>query len=137
MTSLRRSSRQNILQESQHVIDAKGLLEATRLSAVRCYLTAFNQISGHIDDCGPRRSRSFENAAGGGAAVHHVAIRGQVQVAEKYIIGGAPEMSECFLGGRGAVHPQPLGREAFLKKHPEALFIVENEYRAVAEKVGR
>ena len=58
-----------------------------------------------------------------------------MQVAEKDVIAGALEMGERLLGGRGAIHAQALGREAFLKKHPETLLIVENEYRAAPEKI--
>src|SRR5712692_3239195 len=60
-----------------------------------------------------------------------------MQVAEKDVIAGALEMGERLLGGRGAIHAQALGREAFLKKHPETLLIVENEDGASPEKISR
>ena len=59
-----------------------------------------------------------------------------MQIAEKHVVTEAPEMSEGLVGGRGTIHAQTPGRKAFLKKHPETLFIVENEYRAAREKVG-
>ena len=45
-------------------------------------------------------------------------------------------MGESLLGGCGTIHAQTLGGEAFPKKHPETLFIIENEYRTAPEKIG-
>ena len=45
-------------------------------------------------------------------------------------------MGESLLGGRGTIHAQTLGREAFPKKHAETLFIIENEYGTAPEKIG-
>jgi len=59
-----------------------------------------------------------------------------MQVAEKHVIAGTPQMGESLFGSRGTIHAQTLGGEAFPKKHPETLFIIENEYRAVPEKIG-
>jgi hypothetical protein len=105
-----RSIRENIPQESQHVRDSERLLETNGLAAVRSSLTAFHQIAGHVDDRRFLRSRSLEDAAGGVAALHHRAARGKMQVAEKHVRAGAPEMCESFLGGRGAIHAKALGR---------------------------
>src|SRR5437016_4754801 len=59
-----------------------------------------------------------------------------MQVTEKHVVTDPPEMSESLVGGRGTIHAQSPGRKAFLKKHAEALFIVENKYRAAREKIG-
>src|SRR6266513_3821344 len=45
-------------------------------------------------------------------------------------------MSQSLVGGRGTIHAQTPSRKAFLKKHAQTLFIVENEYRAARKKIG-
>src|SRR5258707_8971628 len=109
-TRFRRGICQNIPQESQHVRDAEGLLETNRLVAARSSGSAFEQIAGHIDQHRLLLSRSFEDAAGSLAAIYGVAARGEVQVAEKHVIAGAPKMCESLLGSRGTVYSQALGR---------------------------
>jgi hypothetical protein len=99
-------------------------------------LSDLNQIPSHVDDRRSLRSRSLENAAGGVAAIHPEAAGSKMQVAEKHVIAGAPEMGESLLGGRGTLHAQTLGREAFPKKHAETLFIIENENGTAPEKIS-
>src|SRR6267378_1177386 len=130
------SIRQNVPQESEHLRDTEGFLKTAGLTAARSSLSDFNQIASHIDHRRFLLSCSFEDAAGGGAAIHPEAAGRKMQVAEKHVIAGAPEMGESLLGGCGTIHAQTLGREAFPKKHPETLFIIENEYRTVPEKIG-
>ncbi len=84
-------------------------METNRLVAARSSGSAFEQIAGHIDQHRFLLSRSVEDAAGSLAAVYGVAARGEVQVAEKHVIPGAPQMCESLLRGRGTVHSQALG----------------------------
>jgi hypothetical protein len=136
MPGFRRSICQYNPQDRQDVRDAEGFLETTGLAGACSSRITFNQIAGHVDDGRSLGSRSLEDAACDDAAVHCEAAGGEMQVAEKHVVGGAPEMSESLLGGRGTIHAQALGRETFLKKHPKTLFIVENEYRAAPENIG-
>src|SRR5258708_15264741 len=100
----RRSICQGISQESQHVRNAEGFLETTRPVVASTSRCAFEQIAGHVDQQRFLCSGSFEDALGGLAAVHGVAAGRKVQVAEKHVIAGAPEVRESFLRGRGTVH---------------------------------
>ena len=111
-------------------METKGLVTGSS------FLTTLNQIAGHIDESRFLRSSGLKDAGGGLAAVHDEAAGGKVQIAEKEVIAGALEKGESFLSGRGAIHAQAVGGEAFLKKHPEAFFVVENEHRAAPEKTG-
>ena len=133
----RGSSGENITQERDHVRDAERLLQADRIIAVASAPGAFEQITGHINHKRLLHSRSFEDAAGRVAAVHGEAASGKMQIAEKRVITGAAEESESIFGGRGGVHPQAAGSKAFLKKHAETLFIVENQDGAAFEKICR
>src|SRR4029077_20052610 len=78
----------------------------------------------------------LEGGGGGVAAIPPEAAGRKMQVAEKHVIAGAPEMGESLLDGRSAIDMQSLHREDVLKKHPETLFIIENGNRAIPEKVG-
>src|SRR5260370_35860296 len=113
MVRFRRNIRQDLHQEGQHVRDAEGLLETKGLPAAGGTLSAFYQITGHVNDCRLVRSRSLEDAAGGLAAVRYEAARGKMQVAQKDVISGSPYIDECLLGGRGTIPRQTRSRDTF------------------------
>jgi len=60
-----------------------------------------------------------------------------MDVADKYVKLGAPHVRESLLDIRGTIHPQALGGEAFLKKHPDTLFIVKHQHGAAPENINR
>src|SRR5213080_780736 len=135
LASFRRSICQNFSQERQHVGDSEGFLEANGLTLAFSFLTGFNQVARHVNKSRFLRSRSFQDAGGGLAAVHKEAAGRKVQVAEKRVIAGTFEEGQSLLGRRRAAHAQTVSRQAFLKKHAETFFIVENEYRPACEKI--
>ena len=100
------------------------------------FLAAFNQVASHVDEGRFLRSCSLEDAASGVATVHHEAAGRKIQVAEKDVIAGTAEKSKSLVGRRRATHPQAVSRQAFLKKHPEAFLIVENQHCTACEKIG-
>src|SRR6266852_8118930 len=59
-----------------------------------------------------------------------------MQIAQDDIVGRAIEISEGFFDRGDRVHLQTLGREAFIEKHADALFVVKNEDGAVLQKFG-
>jgi hypothetical protein len=60
-----------------------------------------------------------------------------MQIAQEHVVRGALEVGESFLERACTVHAQALGGKAFLEKHAEAFFIIENKQTAVFEKFSR
>src|SRR5215472_3570483 len=145
--------------------DAEGLLQEGGFPSGRSFRPGIGQVAGHVDEGGLRRSGGGEDLRCGFAAVDKKAARRKMQVTEKNVVRGAPRVAsrtlrlvrrvlglvrsglaiagkaskerERFFNGGGAVHAEPLGREAFAQELPQAFFVVENENAAALEDFDR
>ena len=128
--------------------DAEGLLQEAGCPPRRSFRAGIGQLTAHIDDSGLRRTGGGEDLRGSFAAVDKKAARREMQIAEKNVVRAAPPIAslarralcpvssrlaiggkalkerECFFGGGGAVHAEPLRGEAFVQQLAQAFFVV-------------
>src|SRR5260370_38996231 len=82
----RRSICQGIPQDSQHVRNAKGLVETNRLVVAPTSRGAFEQVAGHVHQQRFLCSGSFEVSLGSLWAIHSVASGRKVQVPTNHVM---------------------------------------------------
>ena len=96
-----------------------------------------DEVAAHENHYRLVAARCGKDLLGGFLPTCRKPARGQIQIAENYVVRALPGQLDGFAGTRRAVNVHPLGGEPFIEQHTDALFVVQNQNRPPLQNFAR